>query len=186
MNAITKGLLVCVLGLVSVSGGWSAEPDTGVPPAKAKAPESLTDAGFEEMIKQMGYDYTVSESADKSVRWYRVNVTRSELGGECSVSLRLGANGTQIWGHVALTDLKPEHLANAEALVKLLEKNDAIGPNAFRVNPKSKRLFLSRCTETRGLTPARIREHIEGLVDGCVQTRDDWNTAKWTSGSANK
>ena len=189
MTAITKGLLVCVLGLVAVSGARSVEPSSGVPPEKAKAPEVLTDAGFEEMIKGMGYDYAVSESADKSARWYRVNVVRSEPGGEnlqYHVILQLGTNGMKIWGHMPLADLKPEHLANTEALVKLLEKNDSIGPNAFRVNPKTKRLFLSRCTEARGLTPARLREHLDGLVDGCVNTRDDWDSAKWTVEPAKK
>jgi hypothetical protein len=179
---IARMMLVSVLGLAVVSGVRSA--DTTPDPNPAKPPEGTTEEGLEQMLRQMGYEYKVTGKVEEG-RWYKVTVSRTERGRGTTVfwvELRLGTNGTMIWGHVPLSDLKSEHLANAAALQKLLELNDTMGPNAFRINPKTKRLFLSRNSDARDLTPARLRAHIDGLIDGCVKAWDDWDTDKWSAG----
>jgi hypothetical protein len=169
-----KILLACVLGLISFCVTRAADPVT---PGKAK--EGMTDERLEEMLKLMGYEYKITGSGDS--KWIQISVTRSErdTSTEYTLTTRLAGNGTMLWSHVALADLTPEQLGNAEALQKLLELNDKIGPNVFRINPKTKRLFLSRGTDTRGLTPVKLREHIDRLLDDCVETRSAWDTSKW-------
>jgi hypothetical protein len=173
-----KWVMICVLGLAA-GGVRAAEPAKGGEPAKGV--ELLTEAQFESMLEKMGYAYTVS--GREPGRWFQIKVHRvlRDESIDLSVSLRFSGNGAQLWGHVPLADLKPDHLANAAALQKLLEWNDAVGPSAFRINPKTKRLFMSQGCETRGMTPARFREFLDGLLDDVVTTRDAWNTTGWTA-----
>ena len=171
MKAFKKLVLSAVLAFGG-TGLAMAQPDKmDAKPATAKMLDA-EDLGT--MLDTMGYEYTVTESEDKSTKWYNVKINRKELGGTFQVSLALSPNKKKIWGHVSVTQLNEENMANAEVLTQLLEQNATIGPNHFRLDAKTKYLYISRCTDNRGLTAVLIREHIENLVDSCVSTKDTW------------
>ena len=183
MKAFNKVVLASILGLSSVAALRAAEdapnPRTiGTATTTTAATAPTTDEGLEAMLTQMGYEVKVTGEEGQS-KWFRVTLHRADLS-DIVVSLRLGSGGTMLWGHIYLNELKPEDQANAARILKLLELNDDIAPNSFRVNPTSKRLFLSRGTEARGLTPAKLREHLDGLANCCVKTQSHWDTEKWT------
>jgi hypothetical protein len=189
MRTIKVLMLAGILGAALVASGQADDEPSPVGAAKASTGvKELSDFELRDMFERMGYETTVTESADKKTKWINVKVTRSELGGTFEVSVALSPNKRKLWAHVHLATLKPEHEANAAALLKLLEQNAAIGPNHFRVDPKTKALYLSRCGDNRGLTPALVKDHLELLLDTCVQTKGDWNTDKWDTigGTAKK
>ena len=151
-----------------------AEKQTEMSTAK-----ELNTDDLREMMEKMGYELTVTESADGKTKWIRVKMTRSELGGSFNVCLALSPSNTKLWAHVGVAAFNTEHEGNAVRLLKLLERNEDVGPVHFRYSVKQKQLFMSSAIDTRGLTPALVREQIEGLLDKCVETKDDWNTNKW-------
>jgi hypothetical protein len=172
--------LACTLaGMASPARANDAKP---VPKPTATG-KTLTDADLKDLLETMGYEVNVTESADKRTQWMGVKVTRAELGGTFEITVALSPNKKKLWAHVDLAELKPDHEANAPALLKLLERNAAIGPNHFRVDAKSKHLYMSRSTDNRGMTPGLVKEHLDLLLDTCVETKEFWNTTKWSTGT---
>ena len=73
-------------------------------------------------------------------------------------------------------------MANAPALVKLLELNDGLltaGKGKFLVNAKTKVLWLSAVSENRGVTAKVLRDHIEETAASVSDHRDAWDFTKW-------
>lgn len=182
MRTIKVIMLAGILGTALVASGQADDEPKPIGTTKmTSGAKELTDSDLVTMLERMGYETTTTESADKKTTWINVKVSRSELGGNFEVSIALSPNKKKLWAHVHLTNLKPEHEANAPALLRLLEQNAAVGPNHFRIDAKTKAMYLSRCGDNRGLTAALVKDHIEILVDTCVQTKSDWNTEKWES-----
>jgi len=180
MKAIKTLVLVAVLGL-SYTGAVNAQDGTPKPAAKAGqyAPREVGAADFAQMLENMGYEVRTEESADKQNTWIYVKINRSELGGTFEMSISQSSNKKKLWSHIYLAELKAESLDYAAGLQKLLELNAAEGPNHFRLDAKTKGLYLSRCSDVRGQTPALLKEHIENLVEAAIRTKDHWNTTKW-------
>ncbi len=182
MRTIKVIVLAGILGVALVASGQAEDGPKPIGTTNANTGvKELTDNELLDMLGRMGYETTTTKSADKKTLWINVKMTRSELGGTFEVSVALSPNKKKLWAHVHLATLKPEHEANAPALLKLLEQNAAIGPNHFRIDPKSKAMYLSRCGDNRALTPALVKDHLEILVNTCVETKDYWNTGNWSS-----
>jgi len=182
MRTIKVIMLAGILGVALVASGQAEDEPKPIGTTKTTSgAKELTDNDLLTLFERMGYETTTSESADKKTLWINVKMNRSELGGSFEVAVALSPNKKKMWAHVHLATLKPEHEANAPALLKLLEQNAVVGPNHFRIDAKSKALYLSRCADNRGLTPALVKDHIEILLDTCVQTKSDWNTGTWDS-----
>ncbi len=130
------------------------------------------------MLEAMGYEVRV-EGEEGKTQWAWVKVTREELGGTFEVSIALSPNKKKIWAHLYMANLTDEHLSNAKGLAKLLELNATEGPNHFRIDAKTKQLYLSRCCDNAGMTPANLKENLENLINGAVRTKDAWNVSKW-------
>ena len=187
MTAIVKKLLAGAIGLVALNGAFAAGPVSIPPSAVQTAPSNtMTNEELEGMLKQMGYEFTVSDSEDKKTRWFHVNVNRRELGGTVVVTVSLSASKKKLWCSIDLVELKPEHRSNSEALEKLLELNAAMGTSHFRLDPKSHLLYLSRVCDVSGMTVAKIRDQIDEQLEACVKTKDSWNIQKWGGQTAKK
>lgn len=182
MRTIKVIMLAGILGVALIASGQADDEPKPFGTTKATTgAKELSETELVEMLGRMGYETSTSQSADKKTLWINVKVNRSELGGSFEVAVALSPNKKKIWAHVHLATLKSEHEANAPALLRLLEQNAVVGPNHFRIDAKTKSLYLSRCGDNRGLTPAMVKDHLEILINTCVETKDDWNTEKWDS-----
>lgn len=157
-------------------------PKPAPAPAATAAGKKLTDDELLKMIEDLGYEITARPKETDAVK--RVNILVKRGTFECPMSVNLsGGNRDQLMAFVNLGKLGDAELANAPALGKLLELNDGfMGQCQFRINPKSKVLWLARISENRGVTPKVLRDHIEETLAAAYDNQDAWDTSKWTKG----
>ena len=159
--------------------GVAVAADAPAKPAAAPAGKALTDADLFGMIENMGFEVMVRPDEKAEVKRMTVRVTRGDFPIDIPMTVNLSGDKGTLYLFVNLADLTEAELGNAAGLQKLLELNDVSGKNQFRINPKTKQLWLARFTDNANLTPAALKRHIELLATTVVETRDQWDTKKW-------
>jgi hypothetical protein len=168
MRKFILAVAVMALGFTGVLAG-DAKP-TG---------KALTDGELFTMLENMGYEVMVKPKETDTVKPITVKVTRGDFPIDIPMTIMLSGDKSTVYFFVNLAELTAKDLGNAERLLKLLELNDTGGKNQFRVNPKTKQLWLTRITNNTGLTPAVLKQQVESLAATVVETRDHWDTKKW-------
>lgn len=165
--------------------------DTAKPAAKAEgkptaAGKKLTDDELLKMIEDLGYEIISRPKETDAIK--RVNIMVKRGTFECPMSVNLSSGDhDQLMAFVNLGKLGEAELANAPALGKLLELNDGImGQCQFRINSKTKVLWLARISENRGVTPKVLRDHIEETLAAAYDNQDAWDTSKWGKADSTK
>lgn len=169
--------------------------DTAKPAAKAEAKpdvkptaagKKLTDDELLKMIEDLGYEIIARPKETDAIKRVNIMVKRGSFDCPMSVNLSSGDHD-QLMAFVNLGKLGDAELANAPALGKLLELNDGfMGQCQFRVNPKTKVLWLARLSENRGVTPKVLRDHIEETLAAAYDNQDAWDTSKWGKADGTK
>ncbi|MBY0456117.1 MAG: hypothetical protein K2V38_02135, partial [Gemmataceae bacterium] len=131
------------------------------------------------MLENLGYEVMVKPKDGDEVKRITVKVTRADFPIDVPVTICLTGDKSTLCLFVNLADLKGQDATNAERLLKLLELNDVGGRNQFRVNAKTKQLWMARITDNAGMTPVTLKRHVESLATTVVETRDHWDTKKW-------
>lgn len=148
-------------------------------PAQPSAGKKLTDDELLKMVEDLGYEIISRPKETDAVKRVGIKVKRGTF--ECPMSVNLsGGDHNQLMAFVNLGPLGEGELANAPALAKLLELNDGLmGQCQFRINPKSKVLWLARISENRGVTPKVLRDHIEETLAAAYDNQAAWDTSTW-------
>lgn len=130
-------------------------------------PKRLANDELVKMLNKFGYEVKV---LDKTF----TQVTVDRQGWRSVVRLSLSTDGTVVWFDAWLGTLTFPDAVPADAMRKLLAKNEAIYPVAFTVNKSNKRLYLTHSIANADLTPAILREHLE-LIDKTIEeTKGVW------------
>jgi hypothetical protein len=141
-------------------------------PTQARG-DTLDFEGLGRMLKDMDQDYRKFESKDKSVQCYIVKVTRDDSeSGVLQVIVQLSPNRKKIWSHLYVAKLEDGQTESPAMMAMLLEKNSAIMPSHYRYEKESKMLIMSRCSDTRNLTPTLLGEHLDAIVEDYVQSEN--------------
>lgn len=199
----TKTLLgVLAATLVGLGGTYlrADEPAKPTPPDlsgvlnKAKATptspvaggKKLTDDELLKMIEDLGYEIISRPKATDATKRVNIKVKRGTF--ECPMSVNLsGGDHDQLMSFVNIGKMGEAELSNAPALTKLLELNDGfMGQCQFRINAKTKVLWLARISENRGVTAKVLRDHIEETVAAAYDTQDSWDFTKWGKADGTK
>jgi hypothetical protein len=156
-------------------------PPTKATPAPA-AGKKLTDDELLKMVEDLGYEVIIRPKATDEIKRVGIKVKRGTF--ECPMYVNLSSGDhDQLMTFVNIGKLGDEELANAPALAKLLELNDGVmGQCQFRINAKTKVLWLARISENRGVTSKVLRDHIEETVAAAYDNQDAWDTSKWKKG----
>ena len=187
------GAVAATTLLLSGSGLRADEPKPDAPKPAAAAPaqapaagKKLTDAELLKMVEDLGYDIIARPKETDAIK--RVNIMVKRGTFECPMSVNLsGGDQTQLMAFVNVGKLGEAELANAPRLAKLLELNDGfMGQCQFRVNPKTKVLWLARISENRGVTAKVLRDHIEETLAAAYDTQADWDYRNWGMADATK
>ena len=170
-------LAVAVLA-VGFSGAGAADPKPG---GKVLADDDLFG-----MLENLGYEVMTKPKETDAVKRITVKVTRADFPIDIPMTVNLSGDKTTLYFFVNLADLTPAELGNADGLLKLLELNDTSGKNQFRINAKTKQLWLTRFADSAGLTPAALKKHVELLAATVVETKDQWDVKKWAKAETAK
>lgn len=164
-----------ILAVAAVAVGSVALAEEGKPAGKA-----LTDGDLVTMLENMGYEIMTRPKETDEVKRVTVKVARADFPLDIPMTVNLSGDKSTLYFFVNVADLNEADLGNAARLQKLLELNDVSGKNQFRVNPKTKQLWMARFTDNTGMTPAVLKRHVEALATSVVETRDHWDTKRWT------
>jgi hypothetical protein len=182
LAALTATTLM--LGAAGVRADEPAKPADAKTAPAVQAGKKLTDDDLVKMIEDLGYEVTRLPQPGDAVKRVQIKVTRGNF--DCPMNVNLGGDGqSTLLSFVNLGVPSEAALADAPKLMKLLQQNDGFldgGRVQFRMNPKTKAIFLARTTENRGITPKLLREHIEQTVAAAYDTQELWDHSKWGKG----
>jgi uncharacterized protein (TIGR03067 family) len=139
-----------------------AEPETQ-PPAGG-----FTVAKLKEAIGKLGYDL-MPHSTDE-IFWISVNREKTAF----SVRVSLSSDRTNLWMTTPLNDLSESHMTNQEAIRRLLQENETIGPARFSFLEAEKNLRLQRPTPNRDMSAVKLRKEIESFDALARKTKPLW------------
>ena len=152
--------------------------------ATAKAADPAPVAGqinaeqLQEMLENLGYDVKVEKLASgNTLHWIKIK----NKGSTYEVNVNISPSKTKLWTSVGLADVKPEHLAQADRMVKLLELNQKTGPTHFYYYAVHKMIYAAKPMDNRGVTAKLLREHLEDLMTQLATTEEHWDVSKWTT-----
>jgi uncharacterized protein (TIGR03067 family) len=167
--AVRTALAVALLVACVATHATRADEPTKADP-RVKEPVRLDIKALGEMLTDMGYN---PEPTDKG-RFQKIVVPTS-TDGTFTIWLSVIDDGQFIRLFTPFS--LPDDLGRAppSAWVKLLEKNDDIGPATFALEEDRKRLILRQPVRNADLTPQHLRKAINGFVDTITQTKGLWN-----------
>jgi uncharacterized protein (TIGR03067 family) len=141
-------------------------------PPKAKEPVRLDAKSLGEMLVDMGLETKLIDDLFQKIRW-----TIKDWGSP--VWLSISTDKRTVWLYTEF-ELRPGFdKAPATAWLKLLEKNDAIGPSRFALDEKGKRLTLRRPLNNADLTAAQLRKELNSFVEDIKTNQDLWSAANF-------
>jgi uncharacterized protein (TIGR03067 family) len=147
---------VVLLAAAAVATAQDAKPGPTPPPG------GYTLAQLGETLKKLGYEPEAIGNAKDS---FRIAITRNDR--KITYTLWIDSvNAAVIWCDTVLARFSDKCQPNAEALRRLLEENDRIGPSVFNYDKADRSLFLSGPIPNQDLTPAALRK----AIDACDET----------------
>jgi uncharacterized protein (TIGR03067 family) len=141
------------------------------PPKKAE-PVRLTTEKLGEMLTDMGYEPTFQDKL-----YYKVKVSIPDWNSVVWLWITSGGKEVRLFAEFTLRAGFED--APAGAWVQLLEKNDNIGPAAFGLDPKGKRLTLYKPLPNADLTPAKLRKELAGFAELIKKNKDVWQATNF-------
>lgn len=174
-----KSFLAWSLAAVAVPVLALALPARGAQPS-ATAETRLTDEGLLKLLKGLGYEPTVTKSADGSITYHRIDKTVGNFRYIMDVSLQ--EKGRYIAFSCPLKRVGEPEKVPADKLWAVLSKNDEIQPMAFSYAASMKQFFLNLQIDNDGVTPARMQNQLDQLRHTLQSTSTVWDTSRWPGG----
>ena len=95
-------------------------------------------------------------------------------GRTYNLEVWLSEDKSRVWVGIPLAKVSPAAAAaNADALFKLLELNQDVGPRHFKIIGNT--LYLSGAGENRDIANHQVRDLIEKLIADMERTRKHWD-----------
>jgi hypothetical protein len=159
----------------------AAEPESAKPDAVKPAEDGrLSDEALLSMLKGLGYNPTVSKSADGKITFYRLDKTVANFRYIIDVSLQEG--GKTVAFSCPLKRVGEPEKVPAEKLWAMLSKNDEIYPMFFSFEKSRKQFFLNHQIDNRDLTAERLGEVLDAVKHQVNATASVWDTTNWPGG----
>jgi len=172
-KSLFLGLALAAAGLLASPGAWGTggmliRADDQTPPPTPAGQMTL------EQIGQALDKYGKNTATDNGQTTYSLTVTRGKW--DLNVIVSLSPNHTMIWITNQLMSIADPSKASSEALMKLLEKNEDIGPMFFGVVGQRHSLLLSNPVPNHDLTPAALQDQVEALISSVLDTEPLWRS----------
>ncbi|MFO0810049.1 MAG: hypothetical protein U0746_15615 [Gemmataceae bacterium] len=172
------GSFGCLLATMVVA----ADPPAPAQPAAPAVSGKLNHERLGEVLRNFGYEPTISKSDDGTVNWYRIDIDQGDF--KFVTFLCVLANEEKVRILLPLGNVAEPSKVPAERLWKLLEENGNIAPMAFYYNTVFKQFQLNHYIENRDLTPAKLRKELDATLRVTKRTYSVWDTSKWPGGPA--
>jgi uncharacterized protein (TIGR03067 family) len=131
------------------------------------------------MLRAMGY-----EPQGLSEEVFQVTITRDNWKVHTLVSL--SPDRARIWLECKFPPIGVPDRVPAAAWLRLLEENERIGPAHFVFNKDDQRIHLFKALDNAEVTPARLREEIEGFDRTVRKTQSIWRNENFQPAAATR
>jgi uncharacterized protein (TIGR03067 family) len=138
---------------------------------------AMTGEHLGKMLRAMGY-----EPQGLSEEVFQVTITRDTWKVHTLVSL--SPDRARIWLECKFAPIAEPERTPAAVWLRLLEENERIGPAHFVFNKDDQRIHLFKALDNVEVTPARLREEIEGFDRTVRTTQSIWRNENFQPGAA--
>jgi hypothetical protein len=130
----------------------------------------VTDEGLQQMLDNMGFD------PKKLGKGYLITIKRDAW--TYNMQILLSPDKTKIGFNANLGIVENPDSVTAEQWKNLLISNGNIDPSFFFFDKDTKKLYLHRVLDNRGITPSFMRQQIENFCGNIKETGDLWKFTK--------
>jgi hypothetical protein len=179
MKRFAKLMLSTGVVLLALAAGVARADDPAKKPVIAAesskvSSTALTDEGLKELLERMGYEFEVIKSTS-GTPMYKVKLEQG--GWTFTLYVSLSGDKLMLWVAAPLQELPAGDKVPEAILEKILQKTDELGPTQFSL--KGRRLYLNRPVENHNITPARLRQALDGTATDVKDTVTYWSPDKW-------
>jgi hypothetical protein len=156
MTVVLAGVLVLAFSARPVR----ADEDDDAPPPKKAAPKAvagaLTDESLGALLEKLGYEAKAQTTKTGIV--YSIEFTEDDWTFRYTVLL--SPNKKFLWVSTGVCTLSQGSKMTPEALLRLLEENDRIGPTTISYDKQYKQIRAAVALYNRGITAGGLREQM--------------------------
>lgn len=135
--------------------------------------DSLTPDTLKQLLDAMGYE---PRSLDQAVE---VTIDRDRW--PVHISFSISDDGEFLWLAAKFSPISDVDNLPSEALLRLLEANDQIGPAHFAYRPEDRRIHLYRPVANLDVTAPVLRQRIDEFDTLVRETEDVWRSSNFRS-----
>jgi hypothetical protein len=158
-----KLLTILAAGLVALACTAKpvmADDDDDAPKPKKATPKAaagaLTDESLGDLLEKLGYEAKGQKT--KTGMYYSIEF--EEDGWTFRYSVSLSPNKKFVWISTSVLTLSEGANIPADALMKLLEENDRIGPTTISYDKQIKQIRVAVALFNRGITASALKEQM--------------------------
>ena len=133
-------------------------------------------AGVQALLVTLGYH--PRESRNETGPEYEI-VLRPPGGLAVTTRVTLSKDGTLVWLVAWLKKVPPGRTISGNAVLNMLNENDAIGPTHFSYNEGRRWFFLNKPVPNQGLTAERLQAELQQLGATIARTEALWDFERW-------
>jgi hypothetical protein len=142
----------------------------------AGPPGRIDAAGLRTLLTALGYQPRQAGDApggDLEI------VVRAADGLAITTRVTLSKDGSLVWLVAWLKRVPRGRTINGNAILDMLQENDALGPTHFSYNESGRWFFLNKPIINQGLTADRLRAELAELARTVVRTEALWDPDRW-------
>jgi hypothetical protein len=141
-----------------------------------RAAARVDHAGVQALLVTLGYQ--PRESRNEKGPEYEI-VLRPPGGLAVTTRVTLSKDGTLVWLVAWLKKVPPGRTISGNAVLNMLNENDAIGPTHFSYNEGRRWFFLNKPVPNQGLTAERLQAELQQLGATIARTEALWDFERW-------
>ena len=177
MRTIINMLAVGAVLLGGFSTARAAEP---TPPATP--PGGVSENTIKNILLDQGYDVTLKADPEGN-KYLAVTFSKNDL--EFNLLVEISPSRTKVWIVHWFTGMPTADKLTATDMMKLLAFNNT-SVSAISVNEKTKKIYLKRPLDNRGLTRAVVVAEIEKFAADVVEFRSIWDELRGDDDANNR
>ncbi len=141
-----------------------------------RAAARVDHAGVQALLVTLGYH--PREARNETGPEYEI-VLRPPGGLAVTTRVTLSKDGTLVWLVAWLKKVPPGRTISGNAVLNMLNENDAIGPTHFSYNEGRRWFFLNKPVPNQGLTAERLQAELQQLGATIARTEALWDFERW-------
>lgn len=141
-----------------------------------RAAARVDHAGVQALLVTLGYQ--PREARNETGPEYEI-VLRPPGGLAVTTRVTLSKDGTLVWLVAWLKKVPPGRTISGNAVLNMLNENDAIGPTHFSYNEGRRWFFLNKPVPNQGLTAERLQAELQQLGATVARTEALWDFERW-------